>query len=255
MKKFIVLFFLILMCGLEAQTVTVDNNNQLSGVLNADSVWTGSFVDLMSKNAASVSIFVYSDSASATNGLKIYFSPDKVTITDSLMYTIGVDSSAHILFTSYTRFYKIKYTNGNKTTHAIFIQPILRLQTSDIKIPNSIAVDTNVIKPSGGFMDVRDTWNWVRYDTSYSDTTSTAGDTVNSGNITEWWRITITADDTVYISSNSSYAYPANKVGAGYLLPGETWTSDKMNVAYISKFYYKQYGTGAAVVRIFYEGF
>ncbi|MHB8362816.1 MAG: hypothetical protein ACYDBX_04325 [Patescibacteria group bacterium] len=128
MKTF-VLFLLILLSGLAySQTTTLDYANNLNSGLSADSVWNGKYVDLIARNTASITLFVYSDSASATNGLKIYFSPDGITARDSLAYSVPADSAVTLLFVSTMRYYRIQYTNGTKVTHITIIQPILRTE-------------------------------------------------------------------------------------------------------------------------------
>ena len=127
MKKLIILLFTLFCLPLFGQTAIVDSKNSLSGALTADSAWSGQWVDLMARNAESVSVFAYSDSASATNGLIVYFSPDGITSYDSLHYSVAAASASDsLLFTPRTRFYKIKYINGTKATHITIIQPILR---------------------------------------------------------------------------------------------------------------------------------
>ena len=111
--------------------------------------------------------------------------------------------------------------------------------------------DTIVVKPNSGYFAVQDSWNWARYSGGYTDTTSAAGDTVTPTNVSEWWRFTIATDDTIQFSSSSTFPSTDDKI----LLPGGTYTSEKLNVVYFPKIYYKVVGSGTPNVRIFWEGF
>lgn len=125
MKKILVFLILLFSIGItNAQTTTGDGNNSLNSLLGADSVWTGHYTNLTVKNISSVSIFVYSDSASAANGLVILYSTDGVTEHDSTTYSIVADSSVSILLAPVTMYYKIKYKVGVKSANVI-IQSIL----------------------------------------------------------------------------------------------------------------------------------
>lgn len=131
MKKMIVLLFLLVMSALPiySQTTTLDiHNNMYASTLTADSVWNGNWTNLINRNIASITVFVYSDSASATKGLKVYFSTDGATTRDSLTYTIGADSAASVIFTPYTEYYKLQYINGLKSSTKTTIQPIMRTE-------------------------------------------------------------------------------------------------------------------------------
>ena len=129
MKKLLLLFVFVL-CGLTySQTTTVDSNNQLlTSALAADSVWNGNYVNLVTHNIASVTIAVYSDSASATNGFKVYFSPDGSAVIDSIYKSISAGTVWDTILTPYTKYYKIQYTNGTKATNTTIIQPIIRTE-------------------------------------------------------------------------------------------------------------------------------
>ena len=119
-------------------------------------------------------------------------------------------------------------------------------------------LENGTYKFPGGenYGDVRNTWDWSRYIGNFWDTTSAYTDTISPGSSTVWWSFTITTDDTILISDNSAFTTPARKVSAMILLPTETLTYDKMNIAYTPRYYYKSYGTsGNPLVRVYWKGF
>ncbi len=91
----------------------------------------------------------------------------------------------------------------------------------------------------------------ARYSGGYSDTTSAAGDSLTPTNVSQWWKFTISTDDTIYFSSDRTYPATNSEV----LLPGESFTSEKLNFTYFPKFYYKLKGSGTPNVRLFWQGF
>jgi hypothetical protein len=97
-------------------------------------------------------------------------------------------------------------------------------------------------------------WDYQRYNVSYRDTTSEAGDTVTTS-ASEWWTLSIIPSDTIYVSSSSAYPITTGKNDAYIVLPGEEFKAEKMNTRSLPKYYYKKYGWGTPSVRVKWEGY
>lgn len=96
----------------------VDTNNSSNTPLVAAEVFTGTVVDTL--DYALVFVTVYSDVASATDGLRFQMSSDGTTWRASTgdMFTIDAGVEKTFSFQPHSRYYRIAYTNGgtNQTT-------------------------------------------------------------------------------------------------------------------------------------------
>ena len=103
---------------------------------------------------------------------------------------------------------------------------------------------------SMGIFAQQASWDWAHYSGGKTVTTSTSGDSLSFGSSGAWIKFTIAADDTIYFSLDGTYP-AANKM---VLLPGESYTSGKIDFAYFQKLYFKTDGVGTPVCRVFWEG-
>lgn len=113
------------------RTTSIDSANSRSTVLGANAVFTGTFVDV--SGYSTLSIVVFSDQASATNGLTIQYSSDGTNVDDNDQYTIPASNGQMLSFPLAARYYRVVYTNG------AVAQTIFRLQAK---------VHVNAPKPS-----------------------------------------------------------------------------------------------------------
>ncbi len=105
-----------------AQTAAaIDTGNSSSTPLGSNAIFTGSWVDVL--DHTNVSIMVYSDVASATDGLAFQQSSDGTNVDDEDKYTIAAATGKQYTFGVAARYVRVKYTNGGSA------QAVFRLQT------------------------------------------------------------------------------------------------------------------------------
>lgn len=85
----------------------------------------------------------------------------------------------------------------------------------------------------------------------YSDTTSAAGDTVIPTGVTKNWWVTVSTDDTIYVSRSGTF--PTTDLYV--LLPGSSFTYEHLSIFAYPKIYYKLKGTGIPNVGIIWGGY
>jgi hypothetical protein len=106
----------------------VDSANSSTTPLGAGGVFTGSvWTDLT--DYSSISIMVFSNVASATNGLKIQWSTDGINIDDSQSHSYAGSASeeGRFIYSSVrTKFFRISYTNGGTAQGSFRLQTLLR---------------------------------------------------------------------------------------------------------------------------------
>jgi len=149
--------------------VEVDAGNSTSTPLGISGVFTGAWVEVL--NHTNISVLVFADKNSATDGLVIEFSSDGVNVDDSDRFTISANAGKTYSFGVTSRYVRVKYTNDG------IAQTIFRLQTlhhpfapkpSSHRINDSIIDqdDAELVKavitgkmPSGAFTNVQVTTN------------------------------------------------------------------------------------------------
>jgi hypothetical protein len=102
----------------------VDTNNSTTTPLGAGATFTGTGTDVTS--FSQVSVFVYSDRASATNGLKVQFSADNVNWYDSQNHTLTAATVFPIAFPVASKFARVVFTNGALAQTTFTLQTILK---------------------------------------------------------------------------------------------------------------------------------
>lgn len=101
------------------------SDNTTSTPLGSNGVFTGSgWQD--TKDYGVLSINVFSDKASATNGLEIQWSHDGITPYDYDSYTIPANTAKTYTFGPAERYYRVKYTNGEVAQTTFHLTSILR---------------------------------------------------------------------------------------------------------------------------------
>jgi hypothetical protein len=120
----------------------VDDNNSSSTPLAADAVFTGTSVETL--EFAVLTVFVYSDKASATDGLSIQFSIDGTNWDGSDVFTIPAATGKTFSFQPQARYYRVVYTNGSTTQTQFRLQSILKksyVKPSSHRIQDAIIDD------------------------------------------------------------------------------------------------------------------
>ena len=105
-------------------TNVVDTNNSTFAPLGAGATFTGTGTDVTS--FSQVSVFVYSDRASATNGLKVQFSANNVNWYDSQNHTLTAATVFPISFPVVSKFARVVFTNGALAQTTFTLQTILK---------------------------------------------------------------------------------------------------------------------------------
>lgn len=127
----------------------IDEGNSTEENLLADGVFTGVSIDTL--DYSSVTIAVYSDVASATNGLKIQYSNDGVTWSDGETYDIIADRAKFFTPTLQSKCMRVVYINGSSPTTDFYIHTTLRKvpikwSSHNIKDPIRAEDDAELVK-------------------------------------------------------------------------------------------------------------
>ena len=103
---------------------TVSTGNSSSTPLGIDGVFTGTFVEIL--NHAHITVLVKADQVSATDGLKIEWSTDGITVHDNDSFTIPVNAAKIFTFGPEARYFRVTYTNGGVAQTSFNLQTILK---------------------------------------------------------------------------------------------------------------------------------
>ena len=129
MKK-LILFMLLIPIFAFGQSNIIDVNNSTTTALDSGDVFTGTATRLVDYGGergltSAISVSVYSDQNSTTNGLRVQFSHDNVDTLwrDSYSGTItGASGSPTVLwFYPEDAYYRVKYTNGTSDQDTLWI--------------------------------------------------------------------------------------------------------------------------------------
>lgn len=102
----------------------VDTLNSTSTPLDSGDTFTGETFDI--SDAAVILVSVYSDKASATDGLIISFSTDSVNFDNEDFYTIAALTGKTYSFQPSAKYYRVQYINGDTTQTEFRLQTILK---------------------------------------------------------------------------------------------------------------------------------
>lgn len=143
----------------------VDDNNSSSTPLTAGSEFTGSATEVLDYGIIYVSI--YSDVASATDGLHIEFSSDGTTWREGLgdVFTIPAATEKTFSFQAHKKYMRVHYVNGGSNQTTFDLQTVLKKingKPSSHRIQDSIVSedDAELVKavltgenPGGNFIN------------------------------------------------------------------------------------------------------
>jgi hypothetical protein len=102
---------------------SVDSNNSTVAQLGNGAVFTGTGTDLLGYVALAIS--VYSDYASAANGLSLQFSQDNSNWDIVYTHTVAATTPYPVVIPAQARYFRLVYTNGTDTTTQLRIQTLL----------------------------------------------------------------------------------------------------------------------------------
>jgi hypothetical protein len=146
---------------------TVDANNNSSTPLGIGATFTGTSTDILQFSGITISVF--SDVASATDGLSVQFSADGTNWDHLDTFTIPAGTGKTFSFQPVARFMRVLYTNGGTAQADFRLSVILKTATgksSSHRIADSISDqdDAEVVKavltaenPSNQFINVQAT--------------------------------------------------------------------------------------------------
>lgn len=98
--------------GVVVSTVVagIDAGNSTAVALGISGTFTGVFKDV--SNYSNVSVLVFTDQVSATDGLKVEYSTDGTNVDDDDFYTLPASNGQQFSFPLTAKFYRVRYTNG-----------------------------------------------------------------------------------------------------------------------------------------------
>jgi hypothetical protein len=120
----------------------VSTNNSTSSVLLADAVYTGTTEDILNESVLIVTVF--SNVASATDGLQVQWSTDGSNWDGSDDFTIPANTQKTFSFQPVARYFRVKYTNGGSDQTVFRLQTLLKasyVKPSSHRIQDSISTD------------------------------------------------------------------------------------------------------------------
>jgi len=103
---------------------TISSGNSSTSILTGSQVFTGLGVDTLA--AASISIQVFANVASETDGLKFQWSQDNVNWDETLSFTLAASLGQAFMFGPHARFFRVQYTNGVVGQASFRLQTILK---------------------------------------------------------------------------------------------------------------------------------
>lgn len=129
--------------GTTAQPMTlkgiVDTGNSSVSNLGVGGVFTGAWTDILNYN--NISIAVFANQNSQTNGLVIQWSNDGSTVHNQDSFTVTANQGKQFSFGRLSKYFRLTYTNNSVAQTIFSIQTIL--STGDMK-PSSHRVDDSI---------------------------------------------------------------------------------------------------------------
>jgi len=198
--------------SMEEMAGTVDDNNSTSTPLGIDAVFPGASTDVL--NYASISIIVFADEDSATDGLSVQWSSDNTNWDVQDDFTITASIGKTFNFQPTGRYMKVVYTNGGTEQSAFRLQTVLRpvtIKGSTHRLSDEITTqdDAELVKAILAAETSVDTFTNLRSDATtgaldiisyphheiHAGSSFTVDDVQNINTDTEQWMIT-TPDTT-----------------------------------------------------------
>ena len=120
----------------------VSTKNSSSTPLTGDGIFTGISEDI--KNESVIIVTVFSDVASATDGLSVQWSTDAINWDGADVFSIPANTQKTFSFQPVARYYRVVYTNGTSEQSEFRLQSILKasyIKPSSHRIQDSISTD------------------------------------------------------------------------------------------------------------------
>jgi hypothetical protein len=120
----------------------VDDNNSTATPLGAGATWTGSASETLAY--AVLTVMVYSDKASATDGLTVEFSSDGTNWDSDDVFTIPPLRGKSYSFQPQAKYHRVSYTNGGTIQTEFRLQTILKktyVKPSSHRVKDDISGD------------------------------------------------------------------------------------------------------------------
>jgi hypothetical protein len=120
----------------------VDDNNSTTTPLAAGATWTGTASETLAY--AVLTVMVYADQASGTDGLKIEFSSDGTNWDSDDVFTILAGQGKSYSFQPQAKYHRVSYTNGGTIQTQFRLQTILKktyVKPSSHRIKDDISGD------------------------------------------------------------------------------------------------------------------
>lgn len=118
----------------------VSTNNSSTANLGANAVFTGTGDD--TTNFASIEVTLFTNQASATNGLQLQFSEDNTNWDIANKFTITASTVFSMELVPQSRFFRIVYTNGTVATTTFRLQTVYRVDTSiPVGLPGAAGIN------------------------------------------------------------------------------------------------------------------
>ena len=116
--------------GLQATSLNgvVDGNNSTSAPLGGGGVFTGVATEI--KDYVAITVFAFSNVASAANGLAVQFSTDGTNWDHQHLHGVSAGAVHSFAIKAQARYYRIVYTNGGSAQSSFRLQAILNPASS-----------------------------------------------------------------------------------------------------------------------------
>lgn len=159
--------------------------NSSAATLTSGSVFTGTSEDVT--NYGLINVIVFSDVASATNGLSIQQSPDGTNWDILDPYTIAANTGKTFSVPRQGRFFRVVYTNGGTNQASFRLQTIFTPNVSkgsSVRPADSISNENDLEQVAGfGMLYNGTSWDRARGDSVGGQTTQFRPDAVTTGTI------------------------------------------------------------------------
>jgi len=209
----------------------VDVNNSTAVTLSAGGVFTGSWVETL--DYAVITVLVYSNVISKTDGLEVQFSSDGTNEDGCDLFTIAAETGKTFSFQPQGQYYRIKYTNGSTIQAEFRLQSIIKksyVKPSSHRIQDEISSqdDAELVKSAITGEDPTGTWRNVNTtqdgDLSISDNSS--GLSIAQGLVTDTTFIHKFGNAPNFDSAdNEVTVWDGASDGASYEAMNYTWST------------------------------
>ncbi len=206
-------------------------------VLGSGATFTGTWEQIKG-DYNSVTVIVRSDKSSATNGLKIELSKNGVDINAFFIFSYTANDTTTNRYTVplTASYFRVVYTNTTAVQTTFSLTTVL----NNVFMPNIDAfgrINTNN----------KNSWDWVKSFTQYSDTVKVNGVAVDILTIggTEWAKVTVrgkSSTDSLYVGFGTTAPTVWTKI-----IGTSSFVTEKLNHTYFTNVYLKGYGVTGSV--------